>query len=121
HGSDFRGARVTLRLRGDMKLRGARLQLLVQAKVGLRWVNYVLTAQPLRITSQWSEQSVLLQPDPSQWLCLGSRRDRGDFYGWGPIEDVLRDLNGNLILVLFPLHVVPQGDLDRDDHELKAG
>lgn len=119
--TDFRNARFALRLRGDMKMRGARLHLLVQSRPAKHWVNHVLTAQPFRVTPDWSEQEVTLTPDPSQWLCLGSRHDRTDYYGSGPIDDVLRDLNGNLILVLFPLNVAPQHDIADDYHELRAG
>ena len=121
-GTDFRDAAITVRLRGDIDLRGARLQLLAQSKVRDRWVNYLLTSQPFQITSQWSEQTVVLHPDPSQWVCLGTRADRAAFYGWAPLEDVLADVNGNVVLALFPLTVVPRDEALQDDpHVLRAG
>lgn len=119
-GSDLRAAAFTLRLRGDLAIRGARLQLLVQSRVGSHWVNYTLSASPFVVTPQWSEQTIVLEPDPSQWLCLGSRHDRTAFYGWGPLNDVLSDVNGNIILILFPLTIVPI-EPHTDVHTMRAG
>ena len=65
------------------------------------------TGQPLRVTKEWGEQTLVLEPDPAQWTCLGSRHDRTDLYGDGEIVDVLRDTNVDLIFVLFPLNIVP--------------
>lgn len=123
HGTDFRGAKLTLRLRGHIDLRGAQLVYHVQFRVGPRWINYALTGKPFMVTSDWSEQSVTLDVDPAQWTCLGARHGREDFYGSGPLEDVLRDVNGNMILVLFPLQNVPATRLNNDDdlHKLRAG
>jgi hypothetical protein len=119
--TDFTGARLTARLRGEVTLRGAQLVLLAQARVGEISVNSVLTAQPLTVTKELSEQSITLDPDPGQWLCMGSRHDRTETYGWGEIGDVLRDLNVDIILVLFPLEVVPVEKLTGDPHKLRAG
>ena len=77
--------------------------------------------QPFAITEDWSEQTITLDPDPEQWKCMGSRHDRTDFYGWGDISDVLRDLNDDIIFVLHPLDVVPAEPIDGDPHRLKAG
>ena len=38
---------------------------------------------------------------------MGGRHDKLDLYGYGDIRDALRDVNCDLILVLFPLDVVP--------------
>lgn len=121
YGTDFRNARVTIRLKGELELHGAQLLLLTQAKINGIWVNYVLTGQPFKITPVWSVQTVKLIPEESQWRRLGSRHDRKDFYGYGAIEDVIRDLNGNIIFVLFPLNIVPEGQFEGNLHLLKAG
>ena len=36
-----------------------------------------------------------------------ARRDLVGFYGCAPAEDVLRDVNVDIMLVLFPLEIVP--------------
>jgi hypothetical protein len=118
--TDFTNAKVTLRLRGDLDLHGANFCFHAQAKVGSVYVNYCLHAQPFRVTEDWSEQSVRLEPDPRQWTALSSRSDRADFYGDGDLRDVLRDLNNNIILVLYPLRIVPSLKVNRP-HELRAG
>ncbi len=104
---DFRNARLTLRLKGDVDLQGAELRLHCQSRVGEKAINFVLTSQSFRVTEEWSEQTVTLAPDPEQWLCLGARHDLTDVYGWGEIEDVLRDVNIDIILLLHPLRIVP--------------
>lgn len=119
--NDLREATITIRLRGQIAMRGARLQLLVQSQVAGKWINHVLTAKPFVITREWSTQSVVLHADPEQWLCLGSRADRTETYGCGSIHEVLADTNGNLILVLFPLNIVPEDPEVHDPHGLRAG
>ena len=119
--SDFTNARMTLRLRGELDTKGTNLVLLAQAHVGDRALNHVLTAQPFEVTRDWTEQTITLAPDDDQWLCLGSRHDRMDTYGWGDIADVLRDINGDIILVLHPVDVAPAGPIDHDQHYLSAG
>ena len=37
------------------------------------------------------------------------------------LQDFLRDVNGDIILVLHPLDVVPAAPIDGDPHLLKAG
>lgn len=118
--TDFTNARITVRLRGEIELRGAQLLLLAQARVGDRWVNHVLTGQPLQITPQWSEQVITLTPDAAQWKCLGSRHDRLQTYGWGDIADVLRDLNADIIFVLHPIPIVPATPV-AEPHLQRAG
>lgn len=100
-------ARMTVRLRGNVDLRGAQLTLWVQADIGDTRPNFVLTGQSLTITPEWSEQTLLLTDDPTQWTCAGGRHDLTKLYGYGDIRDALRDVNCDLILVLFPLNVVP--------------
>jgi hypothetical protein len=112
---------VTARLKGKLDARGAQLVLLAQSRVGCININYVLTGQPFAVTEDWSEQTITLDPDPEQWKCMGSRHDRTDFYGWGDIADVLRDLDDDIILVLHPLDVVPAEPIDGNPHRLKAG
>jgi hypothetical protein len=104
-----------------MEMRGAELVLLVAAKVGGISVCSVFVGQPFTVMGDWSEQTVALVPDPEQWKCLGARHDRTDDYGWGEISDVLRDLNGNVIFVLYPLDIVPAEHVDGNPHLLKAG
>src|SRR3989304_8162581 len=74
-------AKVTVRLRGEMDLKGAQLVFHVQAKTDKTTANFALTGQPFRITRDWSEQTVTLAPDPKQWTCLGARHDMQDEYG----------------------------------------
>jgi hypothetical protein len=122
HGIDFRGATVAVRLRGEVDLRGAQLLYHVQSFVRDRWVNYVLTGRPFTVTPDWSEQEVTLDADASVWTSLGSRHDRADFYGTASIDDVLRDVNGNMIFVLYPLNIVPSGTVAPGQlHTLRAG
>jgi hypothetical protein len=104
---DLTDARLTVRLRGDLDLRGAELVLLAQTDLPTTRANFVLTGQPFLVMRDWSEQTVVLTPDPAQWVCLGSRHGRTDFYGCGEIAEALRDVNLNLIFVLFPLTIVP--------------
>ena len=118
---DFTNARVTVRLRGEVELRGAELLFLIQAEVGAKTINYVLNKQPFEITPGWTEQSITLVPDPDQWKCMGSRKQRMDFYGWDDVSLVLKDLNVDIILVLHPLDIRPLDTIEEDPHELRAG
>ena len=104
---DFRNARVTARLKGQVHLKGAELRLHCQSRVGDKAINFVLSSQPFTVTPEWSEQTITLVPDPDQWLCLGARHDMATAYGYGEIENVLRDVNVDIILLLHPLQVVP--------------
>jgi len=122
---DFTNARLALRIKGALERRGSQLLVLVQADVAATGVrgNHVLLAQPFEVTRDWSEQAVLLAPDPAQWLSLGVRAKGADSssYGHTDIADVLRDVNVDLLLVLFPLHVEPAAPIDGDPHILRAG
>ena len=118
--TDFTNARITLRLRGEVDLRGAQLVLLAQAQVGELYYNHVLSGQPIEIAPEWSERTIVLTPDLGQWTCLGSRHDKMDTYGWGDIADVLRRLDTDIILVFHPLDVAPAAPVDGDSHRLRA-
>ncbi len=117
---DFRHAKLTLRLRGDMDLQGARMVVLVQSKTPKTTANFVLTGQPFRIEKNWTEQTVTLTPDPAQWTCLGARESKKTQYGCDDIATVLADVNVDLMLVLFPLNVVPVKPVSQP-HQLRAG
>ncbi len=118
---DFTGAQVTVRLKGELLKRDAEPVLLVQGMVEGICSGWLLTGRPLEVTEQWAEQTLTLVPDPAQWTPLGSRHDRGDTYGVKPLDRVLRNVDVNVMLVMFPLDVVPMGPLDGDPHILRAG
>ena len=68
-------ARMTVRLRGDVDLKGANLTLWVQADVGNTRPNFALTGQSLTVTENWSEQTLLLSDESfSMDVCGGSSR-----------------------------------------------
>ena len=119
--SDFTDAVVTVRVKGQLEARGARLGLLAQARNEKQSsasqalnVNSVM-AFPDAITPAWREQSITLRPDDALWQCLGSRVDRlaghpensnpAIAYGSGPARELLASLTGNIIIVLFDLLV----------------
>ncbi len=121
HQRDFRNARVTLRLKGDVDLKEAELRLHAQSRVGDKAINFVLASQPFVVTPDWTEQTITLVPDPEQWLCLDARHDLTDVYGWGGIEEVLRDVNIDIILLLHPLQIVPLSPQPEGPHFQRAG
>ncbi len=116
---DFTNAKLSIRVRGDIDLKGTSLVVLLQADVPrtpLR-CNYAMSGRPLPVSSQWQELSVTLSPDESLWTCMGARHDRTD-YGCSSIAEVLRDVNVDIIFILFPLNVVPIEDV-ADPHLLR--
>lgn len=119
---NFTNAKFTVRVRGDLDLKGTHFMLHAQADVGPIRTNWALTGQPIRVGREWSEQTLHLTPDASQWTCMGVRKSGADCdaYGVAPIADVLRDLNINIILVIGMLDIVPLRKLDGDPHILKA-
>ena len=117
--TDYREARVSLRLRGERRGRGAELVMLVQANIDGMTSAWVLTGEPVPVTEDWSEQGLVLAPDPSQWTCMGARHDRQDYYGHLDLERVLADVNVDIMLILFPLTVESMGPLDGDPHRLR--
>ncbi len=121
HPTDFTDARLTLRLRGQLDLKGSRLLLLVISQIRGKMVNQALHDQPFRVREDWSEQSVTLTPDPDMWTCLGGRHDLLDTRGCADIEEVLADVNVNILLILFPLQIAAAGAGVEDLHLLRAG
>jgi hypothetical protein len=118
--TDMTNAALSVRLRGEIDLQGAQLLLLAQGRTAKTTANFVLSGQPFRVTRDWSVQTVKLSPDPSQWTCMGARESMQRVYGCDDISLVLKDLNVDLIFVLFPLKVVPIGDV-KEPHKLRAG
>ncbi|MSU70583.1 MAG: hypothetical protein EXS39_07400 [Opitutaceae bacterium] len=118
---DFRNARISLRFRGELETRGAELVLLIQGRLGATTSGWLLTGQPFKVKNDWTEQTVVAVEDKAQWTCLGSRHDRQDYYSFHPLESVLKDVNTNIMLVLFPLNVQPMGPIPGDPHRLRAG
>lgn len=131
YSTDLTNAKFTVRLRGTMDLAGplcnnhrpalqpdlggAQLLILIQAQVEgppRTTANFILTGQPFEIAPDWSEQTVQLVPDPEQWTCLGARHDMTQVYGYADIAQVLRDVNVDIIFVLFPLTIVPMGEVE---------
>ena len=122
---DFTGARFSVRTRGELAGKGAQLMLAIQADVGPVRTNYVLSGQPIRVAPEWQEQTLTLTPEPGQWTCLGTRGPGADCdnYGEAPIADALRDVNIDLVLVLFPVTMAPATPLAEagDVHRRRAG
>lgn len=118
---DFTNAKMTLRLKGELLKRSAEIVVLVQGVIEGICSGWLLTGQPLQVLQQWTEQTLTFASDPAQWTALGSRHDRTDMYGVKPLEQVLRNVDVNVMLVMFPLNVVPMGSLDGDAHVLRAG
>jgi hypothetical protein len=116
---DFTNARVTLRMKGEVIANGAKLVLLCQSIQNGICSGWMLTGKPFEVTKDFSEQTVVCVPDAKEWTCLGSRHDRADFYGEIPLEKVLRDVNTNILLVMFPLDIAPMGDIGGDPHKLR--
>jgi hypothetical protein len=120
--TDLTRARLSVRLRGDIDLQGSQLLLLVQGKTAKTTANFVLSGQPLKVGHEWAEQTLVLNPDPKQWMCLGARWDKVDQYGCDDITAVLRDVNWDIMFVLFPLKVVPtHPELVKDMHKMRPG
>ena len=119
YATDLRNAEMTVRLRGELVRHDAHVVLLVQGTVDGVTSPWALTAQPLLVAPEWSEQRLSLAPDPERWTALGSRRGREDMYGVRPLASVLADVNVNILLIMFPLTVEPMGPLDGDRHELR--
>jgi len=104
---DLTNAKLTVRMRGDVRQRGAEVVLLVQAGAGDILANFILTGQSFLVTPDWSQQSVVLAPDPGQWICIRARHDMKARYGYGDIVEALKDVDNDIILVWYPLTVVP--------------
>ena len=98
---------------------GSQLLLLCQAVQEEMCSGWLITGQPVHVTHDWSEQTVIAVPEPADWTCLGARHDRTDFYGEIPLETVLHDVNTDILLVLFPLDIAPMGPLAGEPHRLR--
>lgn len=118
---DFRNARVTVRLKGELETKGAQLVLLVQGRIGEIVSGWLLTGQPVKVGPEWTEQTIVAVEDETQWQCLGARADRQDFYGVHPLSSILGNVNVNIMFVLFPLEIQPMGPITADRHTLRAG
>ena len=118
-GTDFTNAELTLRLKGELLARDTQLYLLIQGVHKGVCTGWILTGQPINVTTEWSEQRITAVTDESQWTCLGSRHDRSDFYGRTPLKTVLSDVNADILLVLYPLEIAPMGPLNGDPHLLR--
>lgn len=116
---DFTNAKVTFRLKGELLDNSAKLVLLLQSTAGTMCSGWMLTGQPLHVTREWTDQTLTLSVDDSQWSCLGARHDRADYYGNDPLVSVLGNVNINLMLVMFPLEVDPMGEIVGDPHILR--
>jgi hypothetical protein len=119
--TNFTNAELKLRVRGELETRGAQLVLLIQGNTKGLTSGWLLTGKPFAVTRDWSETSVVLAPNPSDWTCLGVRHDRGDMYGTLPLTQILANVNVNLMFVLFPLSIAPMGPLEGDPHRLRPG
>jgi len=64
--TDFRNARLTLRLSGELIVHGTALYRLCQAVRNGICSGWLLTGQPFRVTPDWFEQTVSVVPDESQ-------------------------------------------------------
>lgn len=116
---DFRDARFSVRLKGELETRGAQLCLLVQGTANGITTGWVLTGSPIHVTAEWTEQTLTVTANEDQWVCLGSRHNRTRTYGSAPLEQVLSNANADIMLVMFPLNVVPMGPLNGDPHLLR--
>jgi hypothetical protein len=119
--TDFTNARITLRLRGELEAAGTRFSVLIQGSIDGLVSGWVFTGETFGITPDWSEQTVTLVPDPSKWTSIGSRHDRTDTYGEKPLLDILRNVNVNMHLIMFPVKPRPMGRIAGDPHLLRAG
>lgn len=118
--TDFTGARLTVRWKGELETRGAQPVLLLQAAADKIVSGWACTGRHLQVTRDWSEQQILIEADESLWTCLGGRHDRANYYAKLDLAKVLSNVNVNLMLILFPLNVVPMGTVDGDPHRLRA-
>lgn len=116
---DFTNAQITLRLRGELEDRGASMVFLIQSSFEGLTSGWLLTGQPVHVTPDWSEQTIVATPDPTQWTCLGGRHDRQEYYGEIEVSRVLADVNCDILFVLFGLDVQPMGPINGDPHVLR--
>ncbi|MBM3932923.1 MAG: hypothetical protein FJ319_01250 [SAR202 cluster bacterium] len=118
--ADFTNARVTVRLKGEGDTKGARLVLHTAAEVGDLIVPAQLVGQPIEITRTWSEQTVTMAPEQSQWNMMGGNWSKGKRYRFGTINEVLPQVK-NLIFVLSDIDVVPAAPMKVDSAKITFG
>ena len=70
--SDYTHARITLRLKGELRPQGTQLVFLAQATVGEITSCWSLTGQPLTVSSDWSEQTITLLQSAARQLLDGA-------------------------------------------------
>jgi hypothetical protein len=119
YGTNFTNAKLSLRMKGQVHARGAKMILLCQGSHDGICAGWSLTGQPFEITQDWSTQTITAAPDESLWTAMGTRHDRTESYGRAPLQTALADVNANIILVLFPLTIEPMGPIDGDRHMLR--
>ena len=119
--TDFTNAEMTLRLKGELLKRDAEFVVLIQGVIEGICSGWLLTGQPIHVAKEWTERTLTFAPDPAHWTAMGSRHNRTDMYGVKPLERVLANVDTNIMLVMFPLNIVPMGSLDGDPHILRAG
>lgn len=121
YSTDFTNARINVRLRGELEAAGTEFSVLLQGSVDGICSGWVLTGHTFKVTPDWSEQTVTCLPDAAQWTSIGSRHDRTGTYGEKPLLEVLRDMNVNMHLIMFPVKPRPMGAIVGDPHLLRAG
>lgn len=119
HSSNLQDTRIVVRTRGEVRLRGANMVLLVQGTHDGLTAPWALTSQPIPVEKDWTETTLTLRPNESEWTCLKGRHDRTDYYGYRPLERCLKDVNVNLMLIMFPLDIRAMGDPGGDIHTLR--
>ena len=117
--TDFTNAVLTVGACGELQTLDTRFLLLIQGNVEGITSGWLCSSNPFEIHKTRSEQSITLAPDTGQWTPLGVRHGREDMYGVKPLERVLSNVNVNIMLVMFPLDVVPMGTLDGNPHRLR--
>lgn len=118
---DLTNAVISARIKGELDAAGTSVHVLIQGAQDGLVTGWILTGQSLEVRTDYSEQSVRLDPDASHWTCLGARHDRQDFYGRTPLQRILADVNVNLYLLLFPVRPRPMGPMAGDPHQLRPG
>ena len=118
---DFTNAKITVRIRGELEPADAHVCLLIQGMDAGICSGWALTAQPIAVQSKYVETTLVAVPDARQWTPLGARHDRQDYYGVRPLETILKNVDVNIYLVLFPVHPKPMGPIVGDPHLKRAG
>jgi hypothetical protein len=121
HSRDLTNAIVRVRIKGEIEAAGTSVCVLIQGSQDGKVTGWIHTGKTFEVTPDYTEQSVHLVPDESQWTCLGARQGREDFYGQTPLHRILSDVNVNLYLLLFPVKPRPMGPIHGDPHLLRAG